>query len=69
MKSFWIVLGLAAVLGITFVTIACGPQKKFCPQIPNGVCPEPQDDAREESIFIDDSGAIIFEVGGGNNGG
>ena len=48
-------LGLALVLGA--LAAGCGPQKKFCPQTSNGVCPEPMD-ASGESIYVNNDGPV-----------
>jgi hypothetical protein len=38
-KSLLIVCILAAAIWAATVPLACGPQKKFCPNEPNGDCP------------------------------
>lgn len=48
-------LALAAVLGAAAVA-GCGPQKKFCPEIPNGKCPIPEDAAAQDAPNMDASG-------------
>jgi len=43
---------VALALGAGAVQLAgCGPKQKFCPQVSNGVCPEPMD-ASGESIYV-----------------
>jgi hypothetical protein len=47
------VLALAAALG---AALGCGPQKKFCPEIPNGKCPIPEDAAAQDAPMMDAAG-------------
>lgn len=59
---FVTVLALASALGAGVVA-GCGPQKKFCPEIPNGKCPIPEDaavpDAPNMDALGEDRGSII----------
>jgi len=45
------VVFVALALALGAAALGCGPQKKFCPQVPNGVCPETKD-ASGDSIYI-----------------
>lgn len=44
-------LSLVTILALALGAAAfgCGPQKKFCPEIPNGNCPVPIDSAVEDA--------------------
>jgi hypothetical protein len=60
-----------AAIALGAVAVGCGPQKKFCPQSTNGVCPTPMD-ASGESIYIMDAqeeerGSIYVGQDGGGN--
>ncbi len=56
MKLSWIFLGLLALAGVAAAgaaTVGCGPQNKFCPNIPSGMCPPPYvppEDAGAEDV-------------------
>ena len=66
MKPFWMACAVAAVVGAAALFPAlpgCGPQKKFCPQIPSGMCPEPRPDTGVDMGMMDDGGAIFIDIG------
>lgn len=50
----FVVLALASALGAGVA--GCGPQKKFCPEIPNGKCPIPEDAAVDNAPMTDAAG-------------
>jgi hypothetical protein len=61
--SRWSALALAVALATGALAAGCGPQKKFCPEIPNGVCPGPEPDAGPPppmDAATDDPGDAIF---------
>jgi hypothetical protein len=58
-----ILLAMVVSLGMGVVAVGCGPEKKFCPDSGNGVCPIPVDAAPPPSDVSDapeqDMGAIF----------
>ncbi|HET6281677.1 MAG TPA: hypothetical protein VFH73_11945 [Polyangia bacterium] len=56
MKLSWIFVGLVVLAGVTasgVAAVGCGPQNKFCPNTPTGMCPPPYvppDDAGAEDV-------------------
>jgi len=49
-------ISLAFAFALGLAAAGCGPQKKFCPETKNGVCPEPMGDASGESIYVNNDG-------------
>jgi hypothetical protein len=50
-RSSLLVVVVSTTLALGAAVLGCGPQKKFCPETPNGVCPETMD-ASGDSIYI-----------------
>jgi hypothetical protein len=46
-------------------TVGCGPQKKYCPDASDGICPEPTVDSGSNPPpdAGDDRGSIYIEAG------
>jgi hypothetical protein len=65
MKPCRSTLSLVTILALALGAAAfgCGPQKKFCPEIPNGVCPTPMDSAVPDDMMdagSEDRGPVII---------
>jgi hypothetical protein len=70
MRPFiWLSLAIAGVfaLALGVASIGCGPQKRFCPDSGNGVCPEQVDASPGPSDVADappkEMGSIFIEAG------
>jgi hypothetical protein len=53
MKPCRSTLSLVTILALALGAAAfgCGPQRKFCPDVPNGACPIPMDATPEEDAM------------------
>jgi hypothetical protein len=74
MKSFWIVCGIVAALGVA--SASCGPQKKFCVEVLSGNrCPEIgfdsgiHPDTGGSTGTLEDGPATFVDAGTGGTGG